>query len=170
MKEIQTISLVLIVGAAALCDLRSGRIPNGLIVTGLLWGAAYQIIANGAMGAVLFLGGILLPAVLFGAVYYFRMIGAGDIKLLCMIGGFLGPLSCFSCMVASILFGGLISLAVMLRHHNFCQRLLCFSEYISDYSREKHWKPYLAGTGENARFCFSVPVLLGVLCYVGGIF
>lgn len=170
MKEIQMISLVCIVGTAMLCDLRSERIPNGLIATGLLWGAAYQIFENGAMGIVLFFGGVFLPAIIFGGIYYFRMIGAGDIKLLCMVGGFVGPLDCFSCITTAILFGGLISLAIMLRYHNLCQRLICFSEYINNYSKEKQWKPYLADTGENARFCFSIPVMFGVLCYVGGIF
>lgn len=170
MKEIQIISLVCIAGSAVLADLRSGRIPNGLILTGILFGAAYQIFANGAMGMVLFMGGCLLPVILFSWVYYFRMIGAGDIKLLCMVGSFIGPLDCFYCIVAAILFGGVISLAVMLHHHNLCQRLFCFSEYIRDYSSEKQWKPYLTRAGSDARFCFSIPVMLGVLCYIGGIF
>lgn len=169
MKEIQSLSLLFIAGAAVLFDLQKGRIPNGIIMTGILWGGAYQLFTKGAMGMLFFLGGLFLPVLLFGAFYYFRMIGAGDIKLMCAIGGFLGPSACFSCIAAAVLFGGVISLVIILRRHNSIQRLICLSEYIDQYSKEKQWSPYLAGVGEDARFCFSVPVLLGILCYIGGI-
>lgn len=168
MRELSILSLLCVTVAAVLFDLKDGRIPNGIIVTGLLWGNAYQLFSRGIMGVTVFLGGMLLPVLLFGAVYYFRMIGAGDIKLLCVAGGFLGPSSCFACIVKALLFGGLISLAVMIRRRNFCRRLLCFSGYINDYSKNKEWKPYLKKAGDDARFCFSIPVLLGVLCCIGG--
>lgn len=170
MKEMQVIFLLVLVAAAALQDLYCGRISNGIICTGIIWGAAYQIMRQGIFGMVLWMGGCLLPVLLFGGLYYFRMIGAGDIKLLCAVGSFVGPLSCFFCIIFSILFGGLISLAVMLHHHNFCQRLFCFSEYIEHYSREKIWRSYTANVGADGKFCFSVPVLFAVLCYIGGIF
>ena len=79
-----------IVLAAAWDDLRSGRISNQLIVTGLLAGFLCQVVQYKAAGIVLFLGGSLLPLLLFGMLFYFRMLGAGDIKLFCVVGGFLG--------------------------------------------------------------------------------
>lgn len=170
MTEIQNISLLCIVVTAVLFDLKLGKIPNGVIVTGLMWGFFYQFFSLGGMGPVLFLGGCCFPILLLGILYYFRMIGAGDIKLLSVVGGFLGPHGCFSCTVSAILFGGAISLAIMIRRHMIGQRLLYFSKYIMDYSREKQWKSYLSGVGEDARLNFSFPVLLAVLCYMGGIF
>lgn len=169
MKEIQILSLLCIAGAAVLFDLQKGRIPNAIAATGILWGISYQLIDKGIMGLFLFLGGVMLPAVLFGGLYYFRMLGAGDIKLMCALGGFLGPSDCFSCITASILFGGMIALVLMLRRHSLSQRLIYLSDYINQYSAQKKWRPYLAEAGEDARFCFSVPVLLGILCYIGGI-
>jgi prepilin peptidase CpaA len=156
--------------AAVLFDLKTGKIPNGLIVTGLIWGCVYQLFDQGWMGGIVFLGGVGLPLLLLGIVYYFRMIGAGDIKLLCVVGGFLGPSACFSCIAVAILIGGVISLAIMLRRHSISQRILYFSDYIHSYSIEKQWKPYLKETSEADRFCFSVPILLGILYYfVGGL-
>lgn len=169
MREIQIISLVCIVMTAVLADLKTGRIPNGIIATGLLWGGAYQLVSGGFFGALIFLGGVLLPLILFGIFYYFRMIGAGDIKLFCVTGGFLGPAACFSCITAAVLFGGVISLGLMLYRHRLVQRLLTFSDYMSHYSKERQWKSYLAETAEEDRFCFSVPVLLGVLYYLQGL-
>jgi hypothetical protein len=84
------------------------------------------------------------------------------------VGGFLGPSACFFCIRAAVLAGGVIALAIMIRHRSFVRRLSCFWEYAGQYSREKKWSSYLAGAEEEARFCFSVPVLLGILCCVGG--
>lgn len=155
---------------AVLFDLKDGKIPNGVIAAGLMWGCSYQLVVHGGMGMIFFLGGSCFPILLFGALYYFRMIGAGDIKLFCVTGGFLGPYGCFYCAVTAIFTGGIISLAIMLRRHIISQRLLYFSEYISDYSRNRKWKPYRNRASTESQFCFSVPVLLGVLCHIGGIF
>lgn len=168
MKDIQIMSLVFISLMAVLIDMSTGKIPNGLIFTGIIWAGTYQVFANGTAGVILFLGGVSLPLIVFSSLYYFRMIGAGDIKLLCVAGGFLGPTACFSCIVSSILFGGMISLILMIRHHNFYQQFKYLSDYIDHYSNDKKWTPYLAGTSENARFCFSIPVFLGILCQIGG--
>ena len=170
MYEIQSVSLLVIVTAAVLCDLKSERIPNGIIFTGLAWGFFYQLIFFGGIGVVLFGGGCLIPVLLFGLLYYFRMIGAGDIKLLSVLGGFLGPYECVESMITAVLFGGLISLVILWRRRLFGQRLSYFAEFIGHYSGKKEWKPYLAEVGAEARFCFSVPVLFAVLCYIGGIF
>lgn len=170
MDKIQDISLLIVVMAAVLCDLQSQRIPNGIIVTGLAWGFFFQFIAYGEIGMILFFGGCLIPVILFGFLYYFRMIGAGDIKLLSVVGGFLGPYGSICSITGSLLLGGLISLAIMLKHRQFGTRLVYLASYLNDCSGGKKWKPYLGGVGEEARFSFSVPVLLAVLCDIGGIF
>ncbi|MFR8547888.1 MAG: prepilin peptidase [Lachnospiraceae bacterium] len=169
MKEIQIFSLLCITGAALLSDLREGIIPNAVVTVGLLWGLSYQGMTKGAAGILVYLGGALLPILLFGGFYYFRMIGAGDIKLMCTIGGFLGPSACFACISATIFIGGVISAGIMLRSHSFLCRLFCFAEYIRTYSKEMEWKPYLDDTPQDARFCFSIAVFLGTLCYIGGL-
>lgn len=168
LREMHIILLLCLVVAAVLSDLRSGRIPNGIIAAGLCCGLLTQAAERGSAGLLLCLGGILLPVLIFGVFYFFRMIGAGDIKLLCMAGGFFGPSGCFACIAWSVLFGGVISAVLMLRRRSLGRRLLIFSEYISRYSREKRWEPYLSGAEQDARFCFSVPILLGVLCQIGG--
>lgn len=168
MKEIQLFSLLLLAGLAVLFDLRNGKIPNCIIVTGLGCGAAYQVLNSGPAGILLYSGGILLPVLIFGLFYYFRMIGAGDIKLICMLGGFLGPAECFTCIAASIFIGGVISVGIMLYHRSIYQRLFSFSEYVRDYLITKQWKPYLKDVPEQAKISFSVPVLLGTMVVIGG--
>lgn len=167
MKEIQMITLVSLCTAAVLADIRSGKIPNSMTGTGLVMGLAYQVLDKSGLGIPLYFGGVLLPVVLLGILYYFRMIGAGDIKLLCMIGGFLGPSGCFSCLSGAVLLGGVVSLAVIVIRGIGWERWIYLTGYISEYSRTGQWKSYMAGTKPEAGFCFSVPVLMSVLWYVG---
>jgi prepilin peptidase CpaA len=167
LKDLQAIALLCVAMTAVLEDLKEGCIPNGIIVTGLVMGGFYQLFSKGIIGLIFFLGGVILPIAVLGGLYYFRMIGAGDIKLLCMAGGFLGPSACFSCIAAAVLSGGVISLVIMIRHHIFIQRLSFFFDYVSQYSEKQQWTSYLNATTEDAKFCFSVPVLLGILYQLG---
>lgn len=168
MSEIPVLLLLCFAITAVLCDLKTGRIPNGIITAGLACGALYQISEKGAVGIVLYLGGACLPILFLGVFFYFRMIGAGDVKLLCMAGAFFGPSGSFVVLKWSILFGGAASLVYMLRRGNMWERLLFFREYASQYSRSHSWRPYMSGVGESAKFCFSVPILAGILCQIGG--
>lgn len=166
MKEIQMVSVLCFGMAAMLLDLQSGKIPNSLIITGLSCALIYQCMEYGAMGVFLFFGGCFLPVLLLGILFYFRMIGAGDIKLFCMIGGYTGPEDCLRCMFLAILFGGMISLIIMIRNKNLGQRLSYLGMYISDYTEYKKWKSYISKAEDNAKFCFSVPMLLSIIFYV----
>ncbi|MDD2957344.1 MAG: A24 family peptidase [Lachnospiraceae bacterium] len=166
----QAILLLHLTGAAVLMDVKYTRIPNGLIVTGLLCGLANQIFTFGLAGLILYLSGIMLPVLLLGMFYYFRMIGAGDIKLLSAVGGFLGPCGCFYLIIYTILFGGVISALCILRRKNLVTRLVYFKTYFSTYVMTKKWQPYLNLEEKNSYFYFSIPVFLSTVCYLGGVY
>lgn len=168
MIEFPVLLLLSLAVLAVLYDLGTGRIPNGIIAVGLSCGALYQIDVSGPIGIVFYLSGAFLPLLLFSLFYYFRMIGAGDIKLLCMAGGYFGLAGSFACVTWSILFGGLFSLLYMLRRGNLERRILYFARYVSRYSKGHRWEPYMGGVGEDAKFSFSVPILLGILWQIGG--
>ncbi|MCD8104025.1 MAG: prepilin peptidase [Lachnospiraceae bacterium] len=157
------VSLAGVAMAAVLCDLSSGRIPNGLIAAGLGMGFTCQVFSRGLLGVIFFFGGMLLPTLLLGALYYFRMIGAGDIKLFCVVGGFLGPAGAAGCMMRSLFTAAVFSAVIMCRDHSLRKRLLYFWQYARAYVESGLWRPYLDDVEEDAKFCFSVPVLIGIL-------
>ena len=103
MKINQCFFLIPIGLFAVFFDLRKGKIPNELIVIGLILGCCFQIRQAKAVGLLLFLGGACIPVVLGAGIYYFRMMGAGDMKLWAVVGGFLGPQRAVYCMIASLL-------------------------------------------------------------------
>lgn len=82
MKINQCFFLIPIGLFAVFFDLRKGKIPNELIVIGLILGCCFQIRQAKAVGLLLFLGGACIPVVLGAGIYYFRMMGAGRYETL----------------------------------------------------------------------------------------
>ena len=76
---------------AAVSDLRSRRIPNRVVAGGMLCGFA-----------------------LFLPLHLLRVIGAGDVKLLAMVGVWLGPQLLLGTTVLTLMAGGVMSIVMML--------------------------------------------------------
>lgn len=108
--------LTLLLLTAAICDFRSHRIPNQLVLGGLLFGAIYNTaFPPTPHDSVLFpLGGVALALLVFLPLYLMRAMGAGDVKLMAMAGAFLGPTDIFCAMLASMVTGGVLALCYAL--------------------------------------------------------
>ncbi len=154
--------------AAVMCDLRSRRIPNELVAGGLILGGAYQWSVRGLGGVGIFLQGALVPLVALGLLHAFRLIGAGDVKLLMMAGGFLGPGGSVKCILCSFLAAGALALPALRKRGLLAQRMRYLAEYVRHYRQGGAWSPYIA-PGENAAYVhFSIPVLVGSFLVMGG--
>lgn len=160
--------MLAIAAAATFTDLRSGRISNGLILTGFALGICWQAAVYEGLGILMFLGGAGLPVILLGGLFYLRMLGAGDIKLLAVMGGFLGISKSLFCTLAAILAGGAISFLLVLMRRNFRRRIQCLIDYCREFAHTGSWKPYDEGDLSGGTFCFSIPILISVLLYMGG--
>ena len=170
MKEVQMVYLLHLAGAAVFLDLKYQRIPNELLMTGFVGGLFYQIYYFQWSGLISFLTGIFVPVILLGSLFYFRMIGAGDVKLLCVVGGFSGPYICFLCIIYTILFGGAIAALLIIKRRNLFSRLFYFKVYVTRLLETKKWSPYIRTEDRDSHFCFSIPVFLSLLCYLGGVY
>lgn len=88
--SVEMVLLWVLVGLAALWDVAQRRIPNGLILTGLLLGLALEAHTGGLAGVGLsFLGGTVALALLI-VPFAMRKLGGGDVKLAMVCGVFLG--------------------------------------------------------------------------------
>lgn len=101
---------VVISAMAVWMDLKDASVDNGWILFSFMIGFLIQITENGPKGGVIFLAGVAVPVLLLGILFIFHMIGAGDIKLLCALGGIMGPRTVMECIVYSLLAGAGISL------------------------------------------------------------
>ena len=107
-------------------DVRSRRIPNRLVFSGALAGLLLNAVlpagaglltaAPGALGFWPALGGLVLGLALLMPMYAIKALGAGDVKLMAMVGAFVGPQTVFFCLLSSLLAGGVLVLAVAAFH------------------------------------------------------
>lgn len=109
------------VGAGALIDLRTRRIPNALTVTLASTGVACAAVGLGDLSVSASLTGfalglaLMLPGHLIGAT------GAGDVKLFAAVGSFLGPVPIAVAFLYTALAGGVLALYVAARRKRLQQ-------------------------------------------------
>ena len=103
-----------ILTAAAYADLRSHRIPNKLIVLGLIMAPIFQLAVNGAHGLLFGFLAAVLGLACFMPLYALRAMGAGDVKLMAVVGFFTSPRGVLYAVVLSLLAGGLCTLGYLI--------------------------------------------------------
>ena len=163
--------ILIVYTTVAVCmDLSRQRIDNRWILLGWIGGFSYQVYYYQLSGAGYFLIGCLLPIVVLYLLFWFRMLGAGDIKLLSVLGGFIGPAAVFKCIGLSLLFGAILSLAILILCGNFLPRLRYFTDYFKHFFKTKKAVPYMIRGNRMEHIHFSIPVFMAVLLYVGGVY
>jgi len=91
-------------------DLRSRRIPNHLVATGLALGLALNVQAAGFGGIASSLAGGVLGFTLFLPIFALGGMGGGDVKLMAAFGSLVGPIGVLRIALAAVLAGGLLAL------------------------------------------------------------
>ena len=116
-------ALIVLLLAATVIDVRKRRIPNALVASGTLIALAVHAIAPagdglfawpwGSIGVVQSLLGFAAGLALFMPLHLLRALGAGDVKLLAMVGAWLGAPLLVGAAVLTLLAGGVMALFVM---------------------------------------------------------
>ena len=108
-------SLVALVSTAAVIDYRTGRIPNWLTAPGMLLALvlhAWQA-STPAAGLLHAGGGLLAGLALLLPFWLVRAIGAGDVKLMAMVGAFLGAGGALGAALLTFVAGGVLAIVYM---------------------------------------------------------
>lgn len=163
------LALLFAVGAAGM-DLQTQKIPNIWLCCGWMSGLGYQFLTNQIQGIEGFAAGSLLPVALLWILFIFRMIGAGDIKLLSVLGGIMGVPAILSCLVWSVIFGAVLSAAILIICGDLPQRLNYFTNYFKLYFQTGKRVPYRMEGSRPEHIHFSVPILMGTLLWIGGFY
>ncbi len=105
-------------------DIRSHRIPNKLVLVGVVLGLGLNGLLPGGLGFnsdvpggigwLAALKGLVLGIVVLLPMYLLRAMGAGDVKLMGMVGAFLGAGDLIGALVATLIAGGVMALVVSL--------------------------------------------------------
>ncbi len=99
---------------AVMTDFRERRISNRLIAFGLFIGLILRILGEGSAGIVHFLVNISIPVILLFLLFQLRALGAGDIKLFSVVGGFLETRELLAVIAVAFLAASVIGLGKLL--------------------------------------------------------
>lgn len=109
--------LMVLLLIAAVSDIRTGRIPNWLVFGGALYALAYNAffpLYPRDIGILFALGGLAVGLGAFLPLYLFRVMGAGDVKLMAMVGAFLGTWATIAAVLATLIAGGVLAVVLAL--------------------------------------------------------
>jgi prepilin peptidase CpaA len=116
------ICVIVMVVLAASTDIVCRRIPNQIIGLGLIASFAVQAWVYGPLlGSGNWLAGAMTGFGLLVPLYLVRGMAAGDVKLLLMVGSWVGPTATLYIALATFLIGGAWSLAFSLWHGRLIQ-------------------------------------------------
>lgn len=100
---------------AVLFDLKERRIPNWLIVSGIGAVMLYHLFLGDYASCWASLKGLMAGIMLLFIPFLMGGMGAGDVKLLGMVGAFKGSLFVFNCFIWMALIGGAIAIIILIK-------------------------------------------------------
>lgn len=105
--------------AAAVCDVRTHRLPNALTYGGIASGILCRTLIDGWAGMEQALLGGLLSGGVFFLFYLVQGLGAGDVKLMAAIGSWVGLEQSLVVLLATAVAGGVLAVVYMIFHRRF---------------------------------------------------
>jgi len=168
--------LLVLLLAAVRSDLREHRIPNHLILFGIVSGLVLHAVlpdgqgflakGPGGLGVWSSFQGLAIGAAAIFPLYLLRTMGAGDVKLMAAVGAILGPHDILPAILGTFLVGGLVSLAVTMflgTTGQLFRNLLCMAQ-ASLFKFALPGRPGIEALPESAGTApYAVAVALGTL-------
>lgn len=143
------VALSALLATAVLTDLRSRRIPNTLVATGLVLALGLHALALAGGRPALAgpnpwspLTGLAVGALALLPLHLLRACGAGDVKLMAMVGTFVGAPAVLAAALATLLAGGVLSLLFLLGRGVAAQTLANLQLMLLDWRQR-------AGSGQG---------------------
>lgn len=117
LKEPRTAVLFVLLVTASISDYRTYKIPNWLTAGGIAFALIYNSVVpfyrdHGFLWA---LGGMMIGFLIMLPCYALRIMGAGDVKLMAMVGAFLGVTDTLHAVIYSFIAGGIAALLFAIR-------------------------------------------------------
>lgn len=162
-NDVQVIALLALLALAAVIDYGQHRIPNLLTGGGIAAGLALALTSggSGALGSALAglaVGGLaLLPFYAKGAM------GAGDVKLMALVGTYLGPLTTVLAVGATLIVGGVIAFGLLLVKKGARELLERYRTMLFHVTvtRKLHYLPPDKSAAAARRFPYAAAIALG---------
>jgi prepilin peptidase CpaA len=112
---ISLIAVLLVAGAAAITDARSGRIPNVLTLPLLVGAPLVHLLSSGRTEIFTSFEGIIACGIIPLILFCRGAMGGGDLKLLAAIGAALGPAAGLEVQTVAYVTAALYSAVILIR-------------------------------------------------------
>ena len=124
--EPRTAVLFVLLIIASVTDYRFYKIPNWLTVGGIAFALIYNTAVpfNRDHGFLWALGGLAIGFFTMLPGYALKVMGAGDVKLMAMVGAFLGVTDALSAVLCSLIVGGVAAIVFALINKVFSRLLV----------------------------------------------
>jgi prepilin peptidase CpaA len=116
---VSAVAVTVLVVAAAFIDVREHRIPNLLVLSGIVIALLMAYLPGGSVTRAL--SGALAGFAMGLPLYWLRAMGAGDVKLMAMAGAFLGGAEAVMACLVIFIVGGVLGLVAVARRRAFAR-------------------------------------------------
>ncbi len=132
---------------AVMIDFSTYRIPNRLTIPGILLGIGFQWYRFGIRGVGQGIAGCMIAVFGLFLLFFFRILGAGDIKLLAVVGAFTG-FGIWRVLLYTCISSGIVGVA----------KLLLLRVTNQKFASGEKW----------TRMHMSLPIALGSVMFMAG--
>ncbi|MHB8126911.1 MAG: A24 family peptidase [Desulfitobacteriaceae bacterium] len=157
----------LTLGIAAWTDWQQRKIYNILLGPAFLIALSLQVWQKGWTGVWLSLAGSLVGLALLIIPYFLGGMGAGDVKLLGVIGAFGGVHFVITSFIYGALLGGIVSLVILIRRHALITTLKQVFLLLPIIKKPQYLSEALRNTCEE-KFPYGIVLVIGtiVACFL----
>jgi prepilin peptidase CpaA len=158
---------IILLTLSIITDTKDHIIKNSIILPFIISGLIINLSIGGLKSLVGSVAGILLPFAALYLLFCLRMLGAGDIKLLCTLGAILGTGPIISISILSFLSGAFMAMLLMIARKNIFERINHLWNYLKSCLLTLRLQPYSDYflIKSNAFFNFSYAIAFGTILY-----
>lgn len=155
------ITLVLVLVICFITDMKYQKIYNKVIFPTLVTALSLQLILNGFSGLKLSLLGFVVGFSILLIPYFLGGIGAGDVKLLALIGAIKGSIFALNTALYMAVIGGIIALIIILSHKESKKCFKGIIIWISSVFNGTRFKLELPTTALMKKYPYGVAIVSG---------
>jgi prepilin peptidase CpaA len=132
--NVPALLLYILLAIAVVSDCNTRKIPNKIVFTGSVLGvllhsaispgSGFFSLPFGGLGFTQSISGFGVGLGLMLPMYILKAMGAGDVKLMAMIGAFFGPIPIVNIVLFTLLAGGVLSIIAAIVNKNLKQVIL----------------------------------------------
>lgn len=165
---IKTVLIMTLIVLAVINDLQNYKVRNEITLTFAIIGIVYNISFYGIHNFYTTVLGLIIPFLILLPLYVAKMLGAGDIKLFCSIGAFVGLKLILINIAYSFFAGAIIALVIMIIRKNAFLRFKYFFTYIKCCLLCMKVMPYadLTEKQDRTKMHFTIPIAIGTIYIV----